>query len=110
MLIDGQCVLNISSEDSQWGIYEIDKLSSMPEQYFREFVVRAFGGTPVPSTPGIHGYKGQLPLWVGKPFTTDYLGQVMRADCLTLYKSSFCHPAALFSGLFNDRPVRFSSS
>ena len=64
-----------------WGVYEIDKLSRMPEQYFREFVVRAFGGTPVSSIQGIHGYKGQLPLWVGKPSTTEE-GAVSGKDVL----------------------------
>jgi DNA modification methylase len=50
-----------------WGIYEANRLSKMPADQFREFVLRAFGATPDETQPGIHGNKGAIPLWVGEP-------------------------------------------
>ena len=50
-----------------WGVYEAARLSKMPPDQFRTFVVRAFGGVPDESQPGIHGMKGAIPIWVGEP-------------------------------------------
>ena len=50
-----------------WGIYEADRLSKMPIDRFRQFVLRAFGATPDETQPGIHGNKGAVPIWVGEP-------------------------------------------
>lgn len=50
-----------------WGIYEAERLSRMPSDHFRAFVVRAFGAVPDVARPYIHGYKGAIPIWVGEP-------------------------------------------
>lgn len=50
-----------------WGIYEAERLSKMPGDQFRAFVVRAFGAVPDGTSPHIHGYKGAIPVWVGEP-------------------------------------------
>ena len=52
----------------QWGIYEAQRLSVMPETDFREFVLRAYGATRVVNDddgPYIHGWRNQFPIWVG---------------------------------------------
>ena len=54
----------------QWGIYEAERLSQMPIEQFREFVLRTYGATRIgdPSDgPKIHGWHNQLPVWVGEP-------------------------------------------
>lgn len=50
-----------------WGIYEVERLSKMPPDQFRAFVLRAFGAVPDDSQPGIHGMKGAIPIYVGEP-------------------------------------------
>jgi len=50
-----------------WGVYEAERLSKMPPDQFREFVVRAFGAVPDEAQPNIHGMKGAVPVWVGEP-------------------------------------------
>ena len=53
-----------------WGIYEADRLSAMSTAEFREFVLRAYGGSPTDDpndAPSIHGWRNQLPIWVGEP-------------------------------------------
>lgn len=50
-----------------WGIYEADRLSKMPIDQFRAFVIRAFGAVPDSSIQNIHGMKGAIPIWVGEP-------------------------------------------
>jgi len=50
-----------------WGIYEVDRLSKMPTDQFRAFVIRAFGAVPDDLSPHIHGFKGAIPVWVGEP-------------------------------------------
>ena len=52
----------------QWGIYEAERLSQMPIQQFRDFVLRAYGATRIGDPadgPNIHGWRNQLPIWVG---------------------------------------------
>ena len=54
----------------QWGIYEADRLSRMPVEQFREFVLRAYGATRMGDAedgPDIHGWRNQFPIWVGGP-------------------------------------------
>ena len=57
-----------------WGIYEAEKLSAMPPEQFREFVLACYDAR-IPSTDeGIHGYKGaraRVPVWVGAPGLRD---------------------------------------
>lgn len=52
-----------------WGVYEAQRLTQMPESEFRPFILRCFGATPntAPNEPGIHGYKGSVPVWVCPP-------------------------------------------
>ena len=53
----------------QWGIYEAERLSAMPADDFREFVLRAYGASRVGGDDGgsyIHGWRNQLPIWVGE--------------------------------------------
>ena len=52
----------------QWGIYEAERLSAMPSDDFRDFVLRAYGASRIGSDgdgPHIHGWRNQLPIWVG---------------------------------------------
>ena len=52
----------------QWGIYEADRLSHMPQVGFRDFVLRAYGMSRAPDTDDsehIHGWRYQQPIWVG---------------------------------------------
>ena len=51
-----------------WGIYESGRLSEMPPDQFRDFVLRSFGATRIGQAddgPHIHGWRNQLPIWVG---------------------------------------------
>ena len=53
-----------------WGVYEADKLSLMPAQDFREFVLHCYDARIHSDDSGIHGYKGsgaRIPVWVGSP-------------------------------------------
>ena len=53
-----------------WGVYEADKLSQMPVQAFRQFVLHCYDARIRSDDPGIHGYKGsgaRIPVWVGSP-------------------------------------------
>lgn len=50
-----------------WGVYEAERLSKMPADQFRAFVIRAFGAVPDSASPHIHGMKGAIPVWVGEP-------------------------------------------
>ena len=54
-----------------WGVYEAARLSVMSTAEFREFVLRAYGANPTgdgdDETPIIHGWRNQLPVWVGEP-------------------------------------------
>ena len=50
-----------------WGVYEAERLSKMPADQFRAFVIRAFGAVLDSTSPHIYGMKGAIPLWVGEP-------------------------------------------
>ena len=53
----------------QWGIYEADRLSKMPVDQFRDFVLKTYGATRIgdgADVPVIHGWRNQLPIWVGQ--------------------------------------------
>ena len=50
-----------------WGIYEAERLSRMPADQFRAFILRAFGAVPDETVTNIHGMKGAIPVWVGEP-------------------------------------------
>ena len=64
----------------QWGIYEANRLSQMPKEDFRDFVLRAYGASRVVDTDAdehIHGWRNQLPIWIGAP---DLQSQATAAD------------------------------
>lgn len=48
-----------------WGVYEAGRLSDAPSDQFRAFVLKCFGAVIEEHEPGIHGYKGAIPVWVG---------------------------------------------
>jgi len=50
-----------------WGVYETQRLSAMPLEQFRAFVLRCFGAVGEEHQSGIHGMKGAIPVWVGEP-------------------------------------------
>lgn len=50
-----------------WGIYEAQRLSQMPPDQFRQFVLRAFGAVSEEGGPSFHGMKGAVPVWIGEP-------------------------------------------
>jgi len=50
-----------------WGVYETKRLAEAPPEQFRAFVLRCFGAVPEEREEGLHGYKGAIPVWVGKP-------------------------------------------
>jgi len=50
-----------------WGVYETQRLSEMPPDQFRAFVLRCFGAVDEEHQTGIHGMKGAVPVWVGEP-------------------------------------------
>ncbi|MCY3696583.1 MAG: DNA methyltransferase [Chloroflexi bacterium] len=57
-----------------WGVYEADKLSLMPAQDFRQFVLHCYDARISSEDAGIHGYKGsgaRIPVWVGSPNRRD---------------------------------------
>ena len=52
----------------QWGIYDAARLSGMPPDDFRDFVLRSYGATRIglnEDGPYIYGWRNQLPIWVG---------------------------------------------
>ena len=53
----------------QWGIYEAERLSQMPDADCQEFILRAYGAVPVHAAErsDIHGWHNRLPVWVGEP-------------------------------------------
>ena len=52
-----------------WGIYEAERLSTMPLDQFRDFVLRCFGARRSGhSTDGpIQGWRARHPVWIGEP-------------------------------------------
>ena len=57
----------------QWGIYEAGRLSRMPVEEFRRFVLDCYDARIPSGEGGIHGYKGsraRVPVWVGAPSLT----------------------------------------
>ncbi len=57
-----------------WGIYEINRLTKLPEEAFRMFVLQCYGARKwTGSDPNIHGYKQSELLWVGGPRESDII-------------------------------------
>lgn len=55
-----------------WGIYDIDKLTLLRPDEFREFVLACYGASGwTGASQHIHGTKGNEVLWVGNPEETD---------------------------------------
>ena len=53
----------------QWGIYDAERVSQMPRDEFRDFVLACYGArvNADKSAGAIHGWQGALPIWVGDP-------------------------------------------
>lgn len=54
-----------------WGVYEAGRLADAPRDQFQAFVLKCFGAVTAEDEPGIHGYKGAIPVWVGSPDQRD---------------------------------------
>ena len=57
-----------------WGIYEADRLSHMPAGDFRRFILHCYGATRHVDPEGtgqIHGWRNNMPIWVGNPVLTE---------------------------------------
>ena len=48
-----------------WGTYEIPTLEELSQEEFSDFIVTAFGGRPSSVGETIHGYKREMPIFVG---------------------------------------------
>ncbi|GBC92132.1 DNA adenine methyltransferase YhdJ [bacterium HR15] len=57
-----------------WGVYEARRLQKMPAAEFRAFILRCFGAHPQNEFPGIHGFKGKIPVWVCDPNPNQRVG------------------------------------
>ncbi len=55
-----------------WGVYEMERLSRMPPEQFRTFVLESYDAGISSADDGIHGYRGRarVPVWVGPPELT----------------------------------------
>ena len=56
-----------------WGVYEMERLSWMPPEQFRAFVLDCYDASVPSADEGVHGYKGaraRVPVWVGPPELT----------------------------------------
>jgi DNA modification methylase len=67
LTLDGIGVATADFTIEHWGVYETQRLSDMPPEQFRAFVLRCFGAVDEEHQPGIHGMKGAVPVWVGEP-------------------------------------------
>ena len=50
-----------------WGTYEVPALEDYSDDEFRDFVVAAYGGRASTAGKYIHGFKREMPLFVGSP-------------------------------------------
>jgi len=68
-----------------WGIYEVPGLGSLKPEQFREFVIKAYNGR-VDNTGSryIHGIKGGVPIYVGKP---DYKSKLDKDEVVEFAKA-----------------------
>ena len=48
-----------------WGTYEVPTLEDLSQEEFSDFIVVSFGGRPSSAGKTIHGYKRELPIFVG---------------------------------------------
>lgn len=48
-----------------WGTYEVPSLEALSQEEFSDFVVASFGGRPSSAGKTIHGYKREMPIFVG---------------------------------------------
>ena len=53
-----------------WGVYEANRLSDMPPDEFRQFILHSYGATRLSDGDDglhIHGWHNNQPVWVGQP-------------------------------------------
>ncbi len=48
-----------------WGTYEVPELEELDDDEFRDFIISAYGGRPSTSSDYIHGFKKDMPIFVG---------------------------------------------
>ncbi len=48
-----------------WGTYEVPALEELSQDEFSDFIVASFGGRPSSAGNTIHGYKREMPIFVG---------------------------------------------
>ncbi len=56
-----------------WGVYEAERLSTLPAEAFRAFILDCYDARVPSADEGIHGYKGaaaRVPVWIGSPELT----------------------------------------
>jgi len=92
--IGGQQTLSVVPDISveYWGTYEIPTLEEFSQDEFSDFIITAFGGRPSSAGKTIHGYKRNIPIFVGQskqnsPITKDDV--VAFAEEITKTKGKF---------------------
>ena len=48
-----------------WGTYEVPELENLSDDEFKNFIISAYGGRPSTSSDNIHGFKKEMPIFVG---------------------------------------------
>ena len=84
-----------------WGVYEAERLSEMPPDEFRAFVLHCYDARVPSRDAGIHGYKGErarVPVWVGEPA----LRSIVSADDV----NGFARAIAALERYRNDEGLR----
>ena len=55
-----------------WGYYDIPSLSTLSQEEFETFIIKAFGAQKI-SDPEISGLKSGIPVWVGPKDNNEYI-------------------------------------
>lgn len=61
-----------SIQITSWGYYDVPSLSSLSQEEFKAFIVKAFGAQKI-SDPKISGLKNGIPVWVGPKDNDEYV-------------------------------------
>ena len=65
-----------------WGTYEVPALEDLSDGEFRDFVVTAYGGRASTAGEYIHGFKREMPLFVG---SSKYKSHCLKGRCAILF-------------------------
>lgn len=85
-----------------WGIYEAPRLEHYPENQFREFVVKAFGGRPENITKAIHGIRYGIPLYVGEPSRQTRITNDVAAFAKAVYEERHANHGVILGWNFSQ--------